>query len=80
MRTSETPVAHSVSKLSGTAMARGSRGQLFWRALDVLACWLTLSRLHTLDALLGPEPETPADQQRQRERDRIEKAFPEIKM
>jgi hypothetical protein len=30
------------------------------------------------DALAGPEPETPADQQRARDRERIERAFPEI--
>jgi hypothetical protein len=30
------------------------------------------------DKLVGPEPKTPADQQRQRDRERIERAFPEI--
>jgi hypothetical protein len=30
------------------------------------------------DAQAGPEPETPADQQRQRDRGRIKRAFPEI--
>jgi hypothetical protein len=31
-----------------------------------------------LDALAGPEAETPADQQRARDREQIEKAFPAI--
>jgi hypothetical protein len=34
--------------------------------------------LRILDALAGPLPETPADQQRQRDRDRLRRAFPEI--
>jgi hypothetical protein len=39
---------------------------------------VTLATLRILDALAGPEPETPADQQRVRDRERIERAFPEI--
>jgi len=31
-----------------------------------------------LDALAGPLPETPADQQRQRDHEVIKKAFPDI--
>jgi hypothetical protein len=31
--------------------------------------------LRILDALAGPEPKTPADQQRERERERIERAL-----
>jgi len=38
----------------------------------------TLATLHILDRLAGPLPETPADQQRARDRERIKKAFPEI--
>jgi hypothetical protein len=34
--------------------------------------------LRILDALTGPLPETPADQQRTRDREKIERAFPEI--
>jgi hypothetical protein len=35
---------------------------LFWRVADQLDYLLTLARLRILDALAGPEPETPADQ------------------
>jgi hypothetical protein len=35
----------------------------------------TLARLRILDALTGPEPETPANKQRERDRDRLRKAF-----
>ena len=38
----------------------------------------TLATLRILDALAGPLPETPADQQRARDRERIEQAFPAI--
>jgi hypothetical protein len=60
-------------------MADGSLVRVFWRLGDALDHWQTLARLRILDALAGPEPETPADQQRQRDQARIEKAFPEIK-
>jgi hypothetical protein len=53
-------------------------GRLFWRVADRLDYLLTLARLRILDALAGPLPETPADRQRQRDRDRIVRAFPEI--
>jgi hypothetical protein len=43
---------------------------------DELDYLLTLARLRILDALAGPLPETPAD--RQRDRERIARAFPEI--
>jgi hypothetical protein len=56
----------------------GAAARLFWRALDWLDYWLTLARLRILDALTGPEPETPADQQRKRDRERMERAFPKI--
>jgi hypothetical protein len=51
--------------------------RLFWRVADQLDYSVTLARLRILDALAGPLPETPADQQRQRDRERIERAFPE---
>jgi hypothetical protein len=38
----------------------------------------TLASLRILDAVAGPEPETEADRQRARDRERIERAFPEI--
>jgi hypothetical protein len=47
---------------------------------DDLDYLVTLARLRVLDALGGPEPEMPADQQRvwRIERERIERAFPQI--
>jgi hypothetical protein len=45
---------------------------------DQLDYLVTLATLRILDALAGPEPETPADQQPQRDRELIERAFPEI--
>ena len=35
-------------------------------------------RLRILDALAGPLPETPADRQRERDRETLKRAFPEI--
>ena len=52
--------------------------RLFWRMADDLDYLVTLVRLRVLDALAGPEPETPADQQRKRNRERLERGFPEI--
>ena len=54
-------------------------GRIWWRIADQLDYWLTLTRLRILDALLGPLPETPEDQQREQHRDRLERAFPKIK-
>ena len=51
-------------------------GRFFWRAIDRLDYWVTLTRLRVLDALCGPEPETGADQQRMRDREQLEKALP----
>jgi hypothetical protein len=50
--------------------------RLFWRVADDLDYLVTLVRLRILDALAGPLLETPADQQRERDRERIERAFP----
>jgi hypothetical protein len=47
-------------------MTDGQLRRLFWRAVDELDYLLTLTRLRILDALGGPEPETPSDQQRAR--------------
>lgn len=52
--------------------------KLFWRVADALDYLLTLARLRIPDALAGPEPEAPACQQRERDRQRIERGFPEI--
>ena len=53
--------------------------RVFWRAVDHLDYVLTLAKLRILDALMGPLAETPEDQQRERHRDRLERAFPKIK-
>jgi hypothetical protein len=45
---------------------------------DDLDYLVTLTRLRVLDAIVGPLPETPADQQRGQDRERLRKAFPEI--
>ena len=60
------------------AVADGTLRRLFWRVADRLDYLVTLARLRILDALAGPSPETPADGQRRRDRQRIKKAFPEI--
>jgi hypothetical protein len=59
-------------------MADGPLRRLFWRVADALDYLVTLLRLRILDALAGPLPETPADQQRERDQERLERAFPEI--
>jgi hypothetical protein len=42
--------------------------KLFWRVADQLDYLVKLARLRILDVLAGPEPETAADLQRERER------------
>jgi hypothetical protein len=41
------------------AMTDGRRRRLFWRVADDLDYLVTLASLRILDALAGPEPETP---------------------
>jgi hypothetical protein len=60
------------------AVADGRLRQLFWRVADQLDYLVTLARLRILDALAGPLPETPADRQRYRDRERLRRAFPKI--
>jgi hypothetical protein len=52
--------------------------RLFWRAADQRDYLVTLVRLRLLDALAGLLPETRADRQRKPDRERRERAFPEI--
>ena len=59
-------------------MATGRLRRLFWRVADVLDYLWTLATLRILDALAGPLPETPADEQRARDREQIKRAFPTI--
>jgi hypothetical protein len=58
-------------------MTEGPLRRLFWRVADQLDYLLTLASLRILDAL-PTLPETPADRQRKRDREKIERAFPEI--
>ena len=51
---------------------------LLSRALDRLDYVITLARLRVLDWICGPEPSTAADEQRERELDRLRKAFPKV--
>jgi hypothetical protein len=61
----------------GDIVTTGRLRRSFWRVADALDYFVTLARLRMLDALAGPLPETPADEERQRDRERIKKAFPE---
>jgi hypothetical protein len=47
-------------------------------ALDRLDYLITSTRLRVLDKIWGPEPLTSADESRERERDRLRKAFPKV--
>jgi hypothetical protein len=62
----------------GDIVATGRLRRLSWRVVDYLDYLWTLAALRILDRLAGPLPETPADQQRKRDRERIKRAFPEI--
>jgi hypothetical protein len=62
----------------GDIVTTGRLRRCFWRVADALDYLVTLVRLRILDALAGPEAETPADQQRARDRERIERAFPRL--
>jgi hypothetical protein len=53
-------------------------GRMLWFIADGFDYVLTLARLRILDALTGPLPETPEDQQKERRRDQFQKAFSEI--
>jgi hypothetical protein len=54
--------------------------KFYWRVADDLDYLVTLATLRILDVLAGPLPETSADRQRARDRERIELAFPEIEL
>jgi hypothetical protein len=62
----------------GVAMLETRLGRILWLIADGFDYVLTLARLRILDALTGPLPETPEDQQRERRRDRPERMFPNI--
>ena len=63
----------------GAAMLDTGLRRVLWRVVDHLGYRLTLTKLRVLDALTGPLPETPEDQQRERHQERLERAFPKIK-
>jgi hypothetical protein len=48
------------------------------RVLDYVEYLVTLAHLRLLDAICGPEPATPADDQREREQERLRKTFPGV--
>jgi hypothetical protein len=48
------------------------------RALDHLDYVITYTRLRIFDWICGPEPPTPADEQRERDHKRLRKAFPKV--
>jgi hypothetical protein len=48
------------------------------RALDHPDYVITYTRLRILDWICGPEPPTPADEQRERDHERLRKAFPKV--
>jgi hypothetical protein len=51
--------------------------RLFWHILDV-ADYATISvRLRLVDLIYGPEPPTPADMQREKEHEQLQRTFPE---
>ena len=51
--------------------------RLFWEALDRLA-YAVDARLWLFDLMNGPEPATRADEARETDRERLQKAFLEI--
>jgi hypothetical protein len=63
------PAAHSRKSPVNTF------GRLFRRALDALDYRVTDARLRILDAVCGPEPQTPADRKRAGEREQLETAL-----
>ena len=60
------------------AMSDRALSRLFWPVADGLDYPLTLAWLRILDALAGPEPETPADQKREADQERLASAFPKL--
>ena len=50
-------------------------GRLLWRVLDALDYLVMDARLRIVDVVCGPEPETAADRQRARDRERLERAL-----
>ena len=51
-------------------MADGPLGNVVWRTIDAADYWLMQARLGIVDAVCRPEPETPADEKREADRER----------
>jgi len=51
--------------------------RLFWHILDVADYATTSVRLRLVDLISGSEPTTPADKQREKEHEQLQRAFPE---
>jgi hypothetical protein len=52
--------------------------RLFYRALDALDYFLTSMRMHIVDWVFDPEPETLADEIRRRRHEQLRDAFPDL--
>jgi len=50
--------------------------RLWWRAFDRVCYWAVLTRLLIHDRILGPEPPTLADIQREADHEHLVRAFP----
>jgi len=61
---------------SKVAVAEAKLARLFWEALDRVTYALTFARLSLFDVIHGPEAQTPADQKREADRERLREASP----
>jgi len=52
--------------------------RLFWCLFDAVDYAIMSARLRLVDMVCGPEPPTPADRQREIEKERLQRAFPSI--
>lgn len=52
--------------------------RVFWRALDCINYAVALARGWVVDLICGPEPPTPADEQREADHEHLRKAFPGV--
>jgi hypothetical protein len=58
-------------------MADGLLGRVVRRVIDAADHWLMQARLGIVDAVCGPEPETPADEKRKADRERPRRMVPQ---
>jgi len=57
-------------------MVDGPLGRAVWRVVDTVDYWLIQARLGFVDAVRGPQPPTPADEEREADRERPGDGFP----